>query len=140
LQEALREKETELSKVLADSTEPVVVTDDAHRILAANAAALVLLGVSKSNLHRFAIDAFLPPEQVHYFERSGPRFIKRDKRVGECEIRALGGKPRVVEFTFQANFILGRHVSKFHEVAGRKHLMQSAYPEAASVSKSKWIA
>jgi PAS domain-containing protein len=140
LQEALREKETGLAKVLADSTEPVVVTDDAHRILAANAAALVLLGVSKSNLHRFAIDAFLPPEQVHYFERSGPRFIKRDKRRGECEIRPLGGNPKVVEFSFQANFIRGRHVSKFHDVAGRKHLMQSTYPEVASASKSRWIA
>ena len=140
LQEALREKETGLAKVLADSTEPVVVTDDAHRILAANAAALVLLGVSKNNLHRFAIDAFLPPEQIHYFERSGPRFIKWDKRVGECEIRPLGGKPRVVEFDFEANFTLGRHVSKFRDVAGPKPLPHSTDLQAALASKWRWIA
>ena len=140
LQEALRQGETELATVLADSNDPVIVTDDAHHILAANPAALTLLHVSKNNLHRFAIDAFLPLKQIHYFERSGPRFIKWAERRGECEIRPLGGKPKVVEFSFQANFILGRHVSKFHEVAGRKHLMQSAYPEAASASKSRWIA
>ena len=138
LQEVLRQQETELAKILIDSTEPVVVTDDAHRILAANAAALTLLGVSEGNLHRFAIDAFLPSEQVHYFERNSPRFIKSAERMGECEIRPLVGKPKVVEFRFQANFTLGRHVSKFHVVAIRKHLLQSRHPQVAS--KSRWIA
>ena len=140
LQEVLRKQETELAKILIDSTEPVVVTDDAHRILAANTAALALLGVSEGNLHRFAIDAFLRSEQVHYFERRGPRFSKSEERMGECEIRPLVGKPKVVEFSFQENYTLGSHVSKFHIVAGRKRLMQSAYPEAASASKSRWIA
>jgi len=139
LQEALRQGETELATILADSNDPVIVTDDAHHILAANPAALTLLHVSNNNLHRFAIDAFLPLKQVRYFERSGPRFIKSAERRGECEIRPLGGNPKVVEFSFQANFILGRHVSKFHDVAGRS-LMQSTYPEAASASKSRWIA
>jgi len=140
LQEVLRKQETELAKILIDSTEPVVVTDDAHRILAANAAALTLFGVSEANLYRFAIDAFLPSEQVHYFERNGPRFGRSAERVGECEIRPLVGKPKVVEFSFQENYTLGSHVSKFHIVAGRKRLVQSAYPEAASASKSRWIA
>src|SRR5215469_158507 len=76
LQEALRQGETELATILADSNDPVIVTDDAHHILAANPAALTLLHVSNNNLHRFAIDAFLPLKQVRYFERSGPRFIK----------------------------------------------------------------
>ena len=137
LQEALRQGETELATILADSNDPVIVTDDAHHILAANPAALTLLHVSRNNLHRFAIDAFLPLKQVHYFERSGPRFIKSAERRGECEIRPLVGKPKVVEFSFQENYMLGNHVSKFHIVAGRKRLMQSAYPEA---SKSRWIA
>jgi PAS domain-containing protein len=138
LQEALQRRETELAKVLVDSSEPVVVTDDAHRILAANTAALMLLGVSAGNFHRFAIDAFLPSEQIHYFERNGPRFVKSDERVGECEIIPLVGRPKVVEFSFQANFTLGSHVSKFHVVDVRKNLLQSRPPQAAS--KSRWIA
>jgi len=84
LQEVLRKQETELAKILIDSTEPVVVTNDAHRILAANTAALTLFGVSEANLHRFALDAFLPSEQVNYFERNGPRFVRSAVRVGEC--------------------------------------------------------
>jgi nitrogen-specific signal transduction histidine kinase len=115
-----RHGETELAKVLFDATEPVVVTDDAHRILAANTSALMLFGVSAGNLDRFAIDAFLPSNQVHYFERNGPRFVRSAERVGECEIRPLVGKPKVVEFSFQANFTLGSHVSKFHVVAVRQ--------------------
>ena len=137
LQEALRQGETELATILADSNDPVIVTDDAHHILAANPAALTLLHVSNNNLHRFAIDAFLPLKQVRYFERSGPRFIKSAERRGECEIRPLGGNPKVVEFSFQANFILGRHVSKFHDVAVQKRLLQSTHQQP---SKSRWIA
>jgi PAS domain-containing protein len=117
VQEALRRRETELAKVVYDSCEPVVVTDDAHRILAVNSAALGLLGVSKANFNKFTIDAFLAPQQIHCFERRGRRFVKSQERVGECEIRPLGGNPKVVEFSFQANFILGRHVSKFRDVA-----------------------
>jgi PAS domain-containing protein len=139
LQEVLRKPETELAKILIDSTEPVVVTNDAHRILAANTAALTLLGVSEANLHRFAIDAFLPSEHVHYFERNGPRFGRSAERMGECEIRPLVGKPKVVEFSFQENYTLGSHVSKFHVVAVRKRLMQSTHTEEAS-RQSRWIA
>jgi PAS domain-containing protein len=139
LQEVLRKPETELAKILIDATEPVVVTNDAHRILAANTAALTLLGVSEANLHRFAIDAFLPSAQVHYFERNGPRFGRSALRVGECEIRPLVGKPKVVEFSFQENYTLGSHVSKFHIVAGRKRLMQSTHTQEAP-SQSRWIA
>jgi PAS domain-containing protein len=116
LQDLLRQKETELAKTLADSSEPMVVTDDRHRILAANLAALTLLGVSRRNLNRFTIDAFLRPGQVRCFDRSGPRFIKSATRLGECEIKPLVGKPKVVEFSFQTDFLMGRHVSTFRDV------------------------
>ncbi len=113
LQEVLREKENNLARLLADSTDPIVVTDDAHRLLAANPAALNLFGVSRGNIGNFTIDAFLTPRQVHLFERSGPPFVKGSARFGECKIRRLDGQLRSVGFVFQANFILGRHVSRF---------------------------
>jgi PAS domain-containing protein len=115
LQEGLRERENYLIRRLANSSEPTIVTDDAHRLLAANPAALVLFGISDKNLNKFTIDAFLRQDEVHCFERKGPPFIKGAERVGECQIRPLHGKPRVVEFSFQANFLLGLHVSKFRE-------------------------
>jgi PAS domain-containing protein len=113
LHEALREKEHNLTRILADSPEPMVVTDDSHRFLAANPAALGLFGVSKGNIGKFTIDAFLTPSQAHLFERTGPPFIKGSARFGECKIRRLDGQLKSVGFIFQANFILGRHLSRF---------------------------
>lgn len=122
LQEALREKENNLAKLLEDSCDPAVVTDDSHRVLAANRAALVLFGVSRANILRFTIDAFLPCAQVCHFERSGPPFIKGTERYGECIIRTLDGRSKLVEYSFQANFVLGRHLSKFRTINRREHM------------------
>jgi len=116
LQEALKERESRLAKLLSDSPEPVVVTDDAHRVVDANPAGLALFGVSKANIGQFTIDAFLTSNQTHFFERVGPPFIKGTTRLGECQIRRLDGKLQIVNFSFQPNFILGRHVSRFQEV------------------------
>jgi PAS domain-containing protein len=114
LQEGLREREKYLSRLLADSSEPMVVMDDAHRLLAANPAALVLFGISETNLSKFTIDAFVRNDQVHCFESDGRPF-KRVERSGRCQIRPLKGKPKVVEFSFQANVLLGRHLSTFRD-------------------------
>jgi PAS domain-containing protein len=119
LQERHREREYHLSRLLADSPEPMVVTDDRHRLLAANSAALTLFGISPTNLNKFTIDAFVRRDQVHCFERAGPPFVNKAERWGECQIRPLHGKPKVVEFSFQADFLLGRHVSKFREASAR---------------------
>jgi len=110
------EREHYLWGLLKDSSEPIVVTDDEHRLLAANPPALTLFGISETNLNNFSIDAFLRPDQVRCFEREGPPF-KRVERLGECQIRPLNGKPKVVAFSFQENFLLGRHLSKFHDAA-----------------------
>lgn len=114
--DAIRQREGYLSKLLADSEDAVVVTDDEHRLLAANQPALDLLGVSEKNMHRFTIDAFLPPGETHFFEPNLPRFIHGTERRGDCRIHRLDGSLREVEFTFQANFVYGRHLSVLHDV------------------------
>jgi PAS domain-containing protein len=116
LQDALRYRENLLAKLLDDSSEAIVVTDDTHRLLAANLPALDLFGISKTNLKRFTIDAFLPYSSISSFERHGLPFIRGMERHGECMIRRLNGDVRLVEFSFQANFVPGRHLSKFHDV------------------------
>ena len=110
------ERENYLARLLTDSSEPVAVTDDAHRLLAANPAALTLFGISQKNLRNFTIDVFLRRDQVHCFERECPPFVKGTERLGECQISPLHGKPKVVAFSFQPNFLLGRHLSRFHDV------------------------
>jgi PAS domain-containing protein len=120
LQEALQERENRLTKLLADSSEAMIVTDDAHRVLDANLAGLALLGVSKTNIHKFTVDAFLRSNQTHLFERGVPPFLRGAARAGKCEINGLDGKSQVVGFVFQPNFVLGRHLTKFQHMPSRQ--------------------
>lgn len=115
LQEAFREKETYLNKLLADSQEPVVVMNDSRRLLAVNPAGLRLFGISDKHVRDFTLDAFLPWGQIPWFKRSGPPFLRGRERSGKCQITRLDGSVRIAEFMFQANFVPGRHLSKFHE-------------------------
>ena len=115
-QEVLLERKGRVGQLLADSLEAIVVTNDKRRLLAANPPALALLGLSPKNLEGFTIDAFLPASELLEFERNGPLFLRGRERRGECEIRRLDGSRRVVEFTFQANFVPRRHLSRFRDV------------------------
>jgi PAS domain S-box-containing protein len=121
LQDGLRDREKHLARLLASSGDAIVVTDDAHRLLGANQAALDLLGVSRKNIAMFTIDAFLPYGKAHCFDRNVPRFIHGPERCGECQVRRLDGGLRDVEFIFRANFILDRHLSVLHDVTSRLH-------------------
>lgn len=116
---ALLERENHLTNLLADSLVAIVVMNDSHSFLAANQVALTLFGISDKNIGNFTIDAFLPWNQIPWFERSGPPLIRGRERWGECQIRRLDGSSKKVEFTFQANFVPGRHLSKFREIAPR---------------------
>jgi PAS domain S-box-containing protein len=114
--EAIRDRERHLASLLANSVDAVVVTDKAHRLVAANQAALNLLGVSRKNMNKFTIDAFLSQSEVEYFERHIRQFTGGAATCGECQIRPFNGGLRNVEFTFRTNFGLGRHVSVFREI------------------------
>lgn len=116
LQGLVQERELRLAIVLSDSADAVVVTNDEHRFLAVNRAALDLFGVSEKNIPKFTMDAFLPRQETHLFDRTGPRFVRGTERRGGCRIRRLDGCFRDVEFTFQANFVFGRHLSVLRDV------------------------
>jgi len=64
LQEIIREREDDLRKLLASSSDAIVVTNAAHRLVAANPRALDLFGISEANMGKFTLDAFLPHQQV----------------------------------------------------------------------------
>jgi nitrogen-specific signal transduction histidine kinase len=136
-QEVLLERRGRVGHLLADSLEAVVVTNDKRRLLAANAPALALLGVSPKNLERFTIDAFLAAGELLQFERNGPFFLRGRERRGECEIRRLDGSRRVVEFTFQANFVPRRHLSRFRDVTDRER-GKARNTEMAQAYRQTW--
>ncbi len=115
LQDAFREKETYLNKLLTDSQEPALLMNDSRRLLAVNPAGLRLFGISDKNIKNFTLDAFIPWKQISWFKRHGPPFLRGRERWGKCQITRLDGSVRTAEFTFQSNFVPGRHLSKFHE-------------------------
>jgi len=120
LQEALHDRENRLLKLLADSSDAIVVIDGQHRLLDANSRALALLGISRTNIEQFTIDAFLSSNNISHFERSGPPFFRGRECCGECQIRRLDGSRRKTKFSFQANFVPGRHVCRFRCVTFEK--------------------
>jgi PAS domain S-box-containing protein len=116
LQKARRAREYSLQRLLADSLDAVVVINDERQFMTANSAALALFGISAKNIVNFTIDAFLPGPNMSNFERTGPPFLRGKERRGKCEIRRLDGSRRIAEFSFQANFVPGRHLSRFRLV------------------------
>ena len=120
LQETLREREDDLRKLLASSSDAIVVTNAAHRLVAANPRALDLFGISEANMGKFTLDAFLPHQQVLDLDGNGPPFTKREERHGKCKVRRLDGSLRVTEYTFVTNFAGRRHLSKFHDVVPKR--------------------
>jgi PAS domain S-box-containing protein len=135
LQEALRDRENGLRKLLASSPDAIVVTNGDHRFVAANPNALQLFGVSETNIKQFTIDAFLPGGQILDFDANGLPFMKREERHGKCRIRRLDGSVRVAEYVFVANFVPLRHVSRFHDVTpGKMKFMRATVIKRAKVS------
>jgi PAS domain S-box-containing protein len=113
LRKALRTRENDLRKLLANAIDAVVVTDDDHRFVAANPKALDLFGISETNLRNFTIDTYLQRGQILYFDGNGSPFIGREERHGECKIRRMDGSLRAAEYIFAANFVPRRHLCRF---------------------------
>jgi len=142
VQEAIRDRESRLASLLTDPFEAIVLTDDARRVLAANHTALTLFGVSRKNVNRFTIDTFLPEREIPNFEGPGPRFLRGPERRGECVVTRLDGRSKVVEFSFQANFIPGQHLSRFREVTsgGKPNVDPDVSLQLTHTAQRRWKA
>jgi PAS domain-containing protein len=116
LQEALRARENDLRDLLVSSLDPIVVTDVALRLVAANPKGQDLFGVSETNLRMFNIDAFIRIGQMSNFDANGSPLVGRTERHGQCTIKRLDGSLRVAEYVFVANFAPSRHLCRFDNV------------------------
>jgi len=138
LQEALCERENRLLNLLGTSSDAIVVIDDGRSILDANQRALTLLGISRKNIDKFTMNAFLPDTHISQFIRSGPPFLRGRERRGECQIKRLDGGRRETEFSFQANFIPGRHLCRFREIGVDEPKVETPIAEQiANIPKPK---
>jgi PAS domain S-box-containing protein len=119
LREARRARETDLQRLMTNSGDAIVVTNDKRRFVDANPKALDLFGVSDSNMRNFTIDTFL--SQCEILERRRKWFaIRRDEKYGRCKIRRLDGSLRIAEYILVANAIPGQHLYRFLNVAAAR--------------------
>ena len=119
IQEARHARENDLRRLLANSADAIVLTNDKRRFVDANPKALDLFGVSDSNMRNFTIDTFLSHCQI--LERRRKWFaIRRDERYGRCKIRRLDGSLRVAEYILVANVVHGQHLYRFLNVAAAR--------------------
>ena len=126
IQEARHAREDDLRRLLANSADAIVLTNDKRRLVDANPKALDLFGVSDSNMRNFTIDTFLSDCQI--LERRRKWFaIRRDEKYGRCKIRRLDGSLRVAEYILVANVVHGQHLYRFlNVVAARITPLKSA--------------
>jgi PAS domain-containing protein len=113
-------RENDLRNLLAISLDAIVVTDGDRRLVAANAKALELFGISEFNMGNFAVDAFLANVELPDFELTDSSFEHREVRVNRCKIRRLDGGWRVAECHFVAGIVPRRHLYKFLNAAPYK--------------------
>jgi PAS domain-containing protein len=130
-----REKETWLARQMTDPVEATVLLDDKHRLVAANQAALSMLGISERNINKFRMDAFVSYSyRESGFEWVGQSSMKKRNEWRICKIRRLDGSSMVGEIIFQANVSPGRHLSRFRNVVCCRHVPSQISKVAAGPS------
>jgi len=113
-------RENDLRNLLASSLDAIVVTDGDRRLVAANAKALELFGISEFNMGNFTVDAFLINVGLRDVDWNDASLESRGARVNRCKIRKLDGGLRVGECQFVADIVPHRHLYKFLDVAPYK--------------------
>jgi PAS domain-containing protein len=114
MREARWSRENELRSLLASSPDAIVVTDSDRCLVAANAKALELFGISEFNMRNFTLDAFVPNLDWRALFESQEASLNRRK------IRRLDGGLRVAECQFVADIVPRRHLCKFLNVTPYK--------------------
>ena len=112
--------EKDLRNLMASSLDPVAVTDGNRRLVAANAKALELFGISEFNMRNFALDAFVASVELADFDCSNTWSKGQEARFNRCKIRRLDGGLFVADCQFVARIVPHRHLCKFLNVAPYK--------------------
>lgn len=109
-------RDSGLQLLLGSSPDPIVMIDGEHRVVDANAKALDLFGISRTNLTKFTIDTFLSYKAVAECDPYHSAFVKRPEKHGKCEIRRLDGSLRPAEYIYIPNFVRFRHLFRFRNI------------------------
>jgi PAS domain S-box-containing protein len=118
---ALRERDRQFLAVFDYALDALLLVDDERRLLDANPAACVLLDVSRDALPVAPIDDFLARDSSDEMRAQWGVRLAGDLHHGELVVTA-GGRTRMVEFSFKAGVVPGRHLFIWRDVSERKRL------------------
>lgn len=112
--------ESDLHNLLESSLDAVAVTDGKRCLVAANARALKLFGISQFNMGNFTLDAFVAGVEPADFDWGNSWSKDREARLNRCKIRRLDGGLLIADCQFVAGIVPHRHLWKFLNVAPYK--------------------
>jgi PAS domain S-box-containing protein len=115
---ALDATEREYKSVFDNALDGILILDDGETCLAANAAALKLLGTNHTGVVGQPIKKFFSDDGD--FRAAWKQFLARTCEYGETPIFRDDGRTVFVEYTIKANFLPGRHVAVLRDVTPRK--------------------
>ncbi|MBW3623350.1 MAG: PAS domain S-box protein [Armatimonadetes bacterium] len=122
---ALRESENKLRALFDNTTEAILIADDAGAYVDANPAATELFGVPYEQLLGMNVADFAPPEQAGTVRAMWEQFLREGEQSGEFPLLRPDGSHRRLEFRAKANFLPGLHLSVVRDVTLRKEMEEA---------------
>jgi len=115
-------RENDLRSLLASSLDAIVVTDSDRRLVAANAKALELFGISEFNFRNFTLDAFVPN-----FDWSDSSFERQEARLNRCQFREW---TRIRRFSFRK---CREHAARFVDITNGRVFLCAGHFQTRSM-------
>jgi two-component system cell cycle sensor histidine kinase/response regulator CckA len=113
--EAVRERDRLFRAVFEASYDAFLITDDRGRYVDGNAAALGMLGLTRSELIGRSVADLAPPGQRSALEARFKQFLSVGETSGELQLRGKGDIV-TVDFRAKANILPGRHMTILRDV------------------------
>jgi PAS domain S-box-containing protein len=118
---ALRERDHQFLAVFDSALDALLLVDDERRVLNANPAACALFGVERETLRSIPIDQFLAKASSDEIATKWPEMLTSGEHKGELVVAPADGE-HIVEFTFKAAVVPGRHLFIWRDVSERRRL------------------
>jgi two-component system cell cycle sensor histidine kinase/response regulator CckA len=118
---ALRERDHQFLAVFDSALDALLLVDDERRLQNANPAACTLFGASRDSLCAVPLDRFLTKASSAEIAEKWSEMLAKGEHKGELIVATADGE-HVIEFSFKAAVVPGRHLFIWRDVSARKRL------------------
>jgi PAS domain S-box-containing protein len=122
---ALIDSEFKLRAMFDNTSDAILIADDAGNYLDANPAAAEVIGVPRDGILGRNVLDFSPPEYREAVRESWQQFLRDGEQEGEFPFFRPDGTTRYLEYKARANFLPGRHLSVLRDVTIRKRMEEA---------------